>query len=86
MTTQTYGVEAALLQLTPRQLPNAVRSSGRVRRISNTYVLNADVSGSTITLLPLPIGHLFAFGVLNGPTLGSSTLQIGDVFRLDAAF
>lgn len=87
----TYSTEAALLQLTPKQYPNAVRSAGRVKRISNTITLASQLAADTVTLLPLPIGHLFGFGVLNGPSLGSTTISIGDgttsdLYRADATF
>lgn len=90
----TYSTEAALLQLTPKQFPNAAVSQGRLKRSRNTITMasQAYATADTITLLPLPIGHVFAFGVLNASaTLGSATIQIGtaadpDFYRADATF
>lgn len=76
MTIQVYSTEAALLQLSPKQFPLYI---GRLKRFRNTYMmLGTEVSGSTITCLPLPVGAVFAFGIVNCPTLGSSTLAISD--------
>lgn len=84
----TYSTEAALLQLTPKQFP---RSNGRLKRYRNSIVLASQLAGATVTLQPLPIGHIFAYGKLNGPTLGSTTIAIGDgttadLYRADATF
>ena len=80
MTTNTYSTEAQLQQNTPKTLPNAAVSQGRLKRARNTITMasQAYATADTITLLPLPIGHVFAFGVLNASaTLGSSTIKIG---------
>ncbi len=75
-----YSTEAALLQQTPKQFPLNI---GRVKRLRNVINMASTAqgpvkSGDTIKLLPLPLGSVFAFGVLNGPTLGSSTIAISD--------
>ena len=75
MSTQTYSTEAQLLQNTPKQFPLYI---GRLKRFRNSITLASQTSGSTITCLPLPVGAVFAFGIVNGPTLGSSTLAISD--------
>lgn len=87
----TYSTEAALLQLTPKQFPSAAVAQGRLKRSRNSIVLAGQVATDTVTLLPLPIGHVFAFGILNGPTLGSTTVAIGVAgtagkYRADAVF
>jgi len=76
--TNTYSTEAQLLQNTPKEFPNAAVSQGRLKRSRNTITMAAQASADTITCSPLPIGHIFAFGILNASaTLGSSTLAIG---------
>jgi hypothetical protein len=75
MTTNTYSTEAQLLQNTPKQLPLAVT---RLKRFRNRIVLAGQLSGDTVTFLPLPVGAIFAFGIMNGPTLGSTTIAIAD--------
>ncbi len=84
----TYSTEAQLLQNTPPQKPYYI---GRLKRIRNTINLTGQAAADTVTLMPLPIGHVFAFGMLNGPTLGSTTIKIGDgtttdLYRADATF
>ncbi len=94
MTTNTYSTEAALLQLTPKQLPNAAVSQGRLKRSRNSITMasQAYATADTITCTPLPTGHVFAFGVLNASaTLGSSTIKIGtasddDFYMASATF
>lgn len=73
--TNTYSTEANGLQSTPKTF---LRSLGRVKRYRNSITLAGQLVADTVTLLPLPIGHVFAFGILNGPTLGSTTIKIGD--------
>jgi hypothetical protein len=75
----TYSTEAALLQLTPKQYPNASYAGGRLRRFRNTITLAAQADTDTITCQPIPAGHVFAFGILNATaTLGASaTIAIG---------
>jgi len=78
--TAFFSTEAALLQLTPIQVPLFL---GRVKRSRNVIDMASTSqgpikNGDTISLLPLPIGSVFALGVLSGPTLGSSTLAISD--------
>lgn len=89
----TYSTEAQLLQNQPRQMPNAAYAGGRVRRYRNTITLESQASGDTITLQPIPAGHVFAFGILNATvTLGASaTIAIGvagtaEKFRAAAVF
>lgn len=90
--TNTYSTEAALLQLTPKQFPNAVVSQGRLKRSRNTILLASQLAADTVTLLPLPIGHVFAFGLINASaTLGSTTVKIGtaaddDFYLADGTF
>lgn len=75
----TYSTEAQLLQNQPRQMPNAAYAGGRVRRYRNTIPLTAQAATDTITLQPIPAGHVFAFGILNATaTLGATaTIAIG---------
>lgn len=92
--TNTYSTEAQLQQNTPKTLPNACVSQGRLKRARNTITMasQAFATADTITCLPLPIGHVFAFGVINASaTLGSSTLKIGtasddDFYMASATF
>lgn len=84
----TYSREAQLLQNTPSQKPYFV---GRIKRIRNRIDLTAQASGDTVTLLPLPLGSVFCYGVLNGPTLATATVAIGDgttagLYRAAAVF
>lgn len=88
----TYSTEAALLQTTPKTFPNAAYAQGRLKRSRNSITMASQASADTITCLPLPIGHVFAFGVINASaTLGSTTLKIGysgttEAYRADATF
>lgn len=89
--TNTYSTEAQLQQNTPKALPNAAVAQGRVKRARNTITLAGQLAADTVTLLPLPIGHVFCYGMLNGPSLGSTTISIGvtgttDKYRADATF
>ncbi len=94
MTTTTYSTEAQLLQNTPREVPNAAYSGGSLHRSRNliTMASQAYATSDVIKLAPLPIGHVFAYGVLNASaTLGSSTISIGKTgstacLRADAVF
>ena len=87
MSVAIYSTEAQLLQNTPKQFPLYI---GRLKRFRNRIPLTtALVAASTATCLPLPIGSVFAFGILNGPTLGSTTISISDgtnTYRDDATF
>lgn len=75
----TYSTEAALLQLTPRTMPNGSYAGGRVRRYRNTVTMAAQAAADTITCQPVPAGHVFAFGVLTASASlgGTATLAIG---------
>lgn len=74
----TYSTEAQLLQNSPRQMPNGSYAGGRVRRFRNTIALASQADGDTVTLQPIPAGHVFCFGMLLGSvSLGSSTIAIG---------
>lgn len=90
--TNAYSVEAAMLQTTPKTFPNAVVSQGRLKRSRNTITLASQLAADTVTMTPLPIGHVFAFGVLNASaTLGSTTVKIGtasddDYYLADGTF
>lgn len=71
----TYSTEAQLLQNTPKQLPLAIT---RLKRFRNRITLASQAINDTVTFLPLPVGAVFAFGIMNGPTLGSTTIAISD--------
>lgn len=73
--TNTYSKEAQLLQNTPKQFPIFI---GRLKRFRNRITLTGQLVADTVTLLTLPVGAIFAFGIMNGPTLGSSTIAISD--------
>jgi hypothetical protein len=73
--TNTYSTEAQLLQNTPKQFPIFI---GRIKRFRNRIKLTGQLVADTVTFLQLPVGAIFCFGVLNGPTLGSSTIAISD--------
>lgn len=90
--TTTYSTEAALLQTTPKTFPNAAYAQGRLKRSRNTIVMASQLAADIIKCLPLPIGMVFAFGIINASaTLGSTTLKIGysgttEAYRADATF
>jgi hypothetical protein len=67
--TNTYSTEAQLLQNTPKQFPIFI---GRIKRFRNRIKLTGQLVADTVTFL------IVCFGVLNGPTLGSSTIAISD--------
>jgi hypothetical protein len=75
----TYSTEAQLLQNTPREMPNGSYAGGRLRRFRNTITLAGQAAADTITLQPVPAGHVFAFGIIIATaTLGASaTIAIG---------
>lgn len=58
--------------------PKASVYQARLKRLRATITLASQTTSDTLALGNLPVGAVFAFGVLNADTsLGSSTLAIG---------
>ena len=76
---ETFANEISGVDSVPSTKSSGGVQGGRLRRFRATITLAAQAIADTIVLADVPVGHVFAYGVLNtGTSLGTSTLAIGN--------
>lgn len=77
---QTFSIELTGINSLPVVKPAVPAYGGRVRRYRATVTLAAQAAADTIVLAKLPVGQVFAYGVITATATlgGTATVAIGN--------